>query len=138
VVTTSPVSPRSLDTGDLGCVGRSAAERSGNYSAGPARAACAFAVAVDIGGTPVVANENPNTSVQRVEVSWVGAMTLTRSYPVNPIGMGTSSAPLIALDSLDLPVLAWTEGDPSVFEGPDGSRIIRAARLVPNPAGPDG
>ena len=95
-----------------------------------------FSVAVDIGGTPVVAYENPNALQQRIEVSWVGTTTLATYSPSNPVGTGTSSAPLIALPPGDLPVVCWTEGDPSVFEGPDQSRIIRAARLVPDPQGP--
>lgn len=95
-----------------------------------------FSVAVAIGGTPVVAYENPTVPQQRIEVAWVGTTSTATFSPSNPVGTGTSSAPLIALDSLDLPVLCWAEGDPSVFEGPDPSRLIRAARLVPDPQGP--
>jgi hypothetical protein len=98
--------------------------------------AVAFSVAVDIGGTPVVAYENSPLGLQRIDVSWVGQTTLATFSPSNPVGTGISSAPLIALDSGDLPVVCWTEGDPSVFEGPDPSRLLRAARLVPDPNGP--
>jgi len=95
--------------------------------------AVSFSVAVEAGGTPVVAWENPALAQQRIEVSWVGLTTLATFSPLNPVGTGNSSTPLIALDSGDLPVVCWTEGDPSVFEGPDPSRLIRAARLVPDP-----
>ena len=95
-----------------------------------------FSLAVDIGGTPVVAYENPTFSQQRIEVAWVGTTSLATFSPATPVGTGSASAPLIALDSGDLPVVCWAEGDPSVFEGPDPSQIIRAARLVPNPQGP--
>jgi hypothetical protein len=98
--------------------------------------AVAFSVAVDLGGTPVVAWENPVFSQQRIEVSWVGTTTIATFSPANPTGTASSNEPLLALDSTDLPVVCWTEGDPSVFEGPDPSRLLRAARLVPDPSGP--
>jgi hypothetical protein len=46
-------------------------------------------------------------------------------------GTGDSSAPLIKTASTDLPVVAWSEGDLSIFEGPDWSRRLKGARLVP-------
>jgi hypothetical protein len=102
-----------------------------------ANRAVAFSVAVDLGGTPVVAWENPMFSQQRIEVSWVGTHTIATFSPPNPVGVtASSSEPLVALDSTDLPVVCWTEGDPSVFEGPDPSRLLRAAHLVPAPPGP--
>jgi len=66
----------------------------------------------------------------------LGRRLSPRFSPSNPVGTGISSTPLIALDPTDLPVVCWTEGDPSVFEGPDPSRLLRAARLVPDPNGP--
>src|SRR5439155_19795858 len=79
--------------------------------------AVAFSVAVEIGGTPVVAYENSPLGLQRIDVSWVGQTTLATFSPPNPVGTGISSAPLITLDSTDLPLVCWTEGNPSVFEG---------------------
>ncbi len=90
---------------------------------------------VDATETPVVAHENPTDVPQRIEVAWRVGPTWV-SQPHESVGAGDSSAPLIAIDSGDLPVVSWTEGNLAFFEGVDWSRQILAARLEPGPPGP--
>ena len=103
-----------------------------------ANAAVACSVTVDSNGAPAVAYENPAATPQRIEITWRNGPIWLVFRPPNPVGGGSSSAPLISLDLGDLPVVAWSEGDLTVFEGPDATRRMLAARLAPGPEGPGG
>jgi hypothetical protein len=88
-----------------------------------------YSLDVEADGSPVLAWENPSSSPQRIEVSWWNGSGWLTFSPAQ--GTGDSSAPLIKTASTDLPVVAWSEGDLSIFEGPDWSRRLKGARLVP-------
>jgi hypothetical protein len=90
-----------------------------------------YSLDVDAGGSPVLAWENPSSSLQRIEVSWWNGFGWLTFSPAQ--GAGDSSAPQIKVASTDLPVVGWSEGDLSIFEGPDPTRRLKAARLVQAP-----
>jgi hypothetical protein len=90
-----------------------------------------FSLAIESGGVPAVAWENVVAGKQVIDVSWwTGNGWLTFGPQM---GTAEASAPLIAMSPTDQPVVAWSEGDLSVFEGPDWTRRTKAARLVPGP-----
>jgi len=96
----------------------------------------AFSLGVDSTGDLVVAYEHSTVVPQRIEVAWQVGPSWVVYSPFNPLTPRQSSVPIVAIDSHDLPVVAWTEGDLSVFEGPDWSREMCAARLTPGAPGP--
>jgi hypothetical protein len=95
------------------------------------RSGWGYSLDVDAGGSPVLAWENPSSSPQRIEVSWWNSYGWLTFSPAQ--GAGDSSGPQIKVASTDLPVVSWSEGDLSIFEGPDWSRRLRGARLVQAP-----